>query len=57
MPAYKYTGSHPISIPAMGLDLKPGDKFETDEKVNHSDFELIKQDKPKADEKAAAKEG
>lgn len=53
---YKFTGSNPVSIPALGLDLKPGDKFESDEKLNHPDFELIK-DKPKADDKAAAKEG
>lgn len=57
MPTYKYTGSHPISIPALGLQLKPGEKFESEEKLNHSDFELIKQDKPKADDKATAKEG
>ena len=51
---YRYNGSHPISIPALGLDLKPGDKFESDEKINHSDIEKIKDkpaDKPSAKEK------
>ena len=54
MPQYKFTGSQPVSIPALGLDLKPGDKFETPEKINHSDFELIKE---KPADKTPAKEG
>lgn len=54
MPTYKFTGPNPVSIPALGLDLKPGDKFETEEEFNHSDFELIKTDKPA--DKTPAKE-
>jgi len=50
---YQYNGSHPISIPALGLELKPGELFESDEKINHSDIEKIK-DKPA--DKTPAKE-
>jgi hypothetical protein len=50
---YRYNGSHPISIPALGLELKPGDTFESDEKLNHSDIEQIK---AKPADKTPAKE-
>lgn len=53
MAQYKFNGSTPVSIPALGLELQPGQVFETDEEINHSDFDLIKT-KPKAD--APAKE-
>jgi hypothetical protein len=46
VPQYRFSGPTPVSIPAMGLELQPGDKFDSDEKINHSDFEVIKVEKP-----------
>lgn len=43
---YKFKGSAPVSIPALGLELQPGDRFEVEEEINHSDFEQIKVEKP-----------
>lgn len=43
MPTLRYTGSDPVSIPSLGLDLEPGDLFEApsevaDELARRDDF-------------------
>jgi hypothetical protein len=51
MPKYEYVGDHPVSIPALGLDVVPGDVVEVADEIRHSDFVLI------PEKKAAAKGG
>jgi hypothetical protein len=54
MPKYEYVGDSPRSIPALGLDVVPGQQFEVEEEIRHSDFVLVKDKKPSA--KGADKE-
>lgn len=41
MPRYRYKGELACTIPELGLDLDPGDEFETDQPVDHPDLEPV----------------
>lgn len=41
MPRYEYVGDTPRSIPALGLEVQPGQQVEVAEEIRHSDFVLI----------------
>lgn len=45
MPKYEYVGDRPIVIPALGLQVAPGDQVEVEEEIRHSDFVLIPEKK------------
>jgi hypothetical protein len=38
MPKYEYVGDRPVSIPALGLDVVPGQVVEVEEEIRHGDF-------------------
>ena len=38
MARYRYTGEDARSLPELGLDLEPGQEFETDLVINHPDL-------------------
>jgi hypothetical protein len=38
MARYRYTGEDARSLPELGLDLEPGQEFETDQVINHPDL-------------------
>jgi hypothetical protein len=41
MPKYEYVGDRPVVIPALGLEVAPGDHVEVEEEIRHSDFVAI----------------
>lgn len=53
MPKYEYVGDGPRSIPALGLEVVPGQVVEVAEEIRHPDFVLIAEKKAAKD---AAKE-
>lgn len=53
MPKYQYVGDAPRSIPALGLEVQPGEEIEVDEEIRNGDFVLIPEKKAA---KSAAKE-
>lgn len=46
MPKYEYVGDTPRIIPALGLEVAPGQEVEVDEEIRHGDFALVKDKKP-----------
>lgn len=47
MPRYRHIGDQPRSFPELGLDLEPGQEFETEQPVSHPDLQLL-DDEPDA---------
>lgn len=45
MPKYEYVGDVPRSIPALGLEVVPGQEIEVEEEIRHSDFVPVKEKK------------
>lgn len=45
MPRYRFTGDTPRSIPALGLEVEPGQEIETADEIRHGEFELIPEKK------------
>lgn len=43
MPRYRHIGDQPRSFPELGLDLEPGQEFETEQPVDHPDLQLLDQ--------------
>lgn len=46
MPRYRHIGDQPRSFPELGLDLEPGQEFETEQPVNHPDLQLLDELEP-----------
>lgn len=38
MARYRHTSDHAQLFPTLGLELEPGQEFETDQDVNHPDL-------------------
>ena len=53
MPKYEYVGDAPRTIPALALDVVPGQEVEVSDEIRHPDFVLIPEKKAS---KAASKE-
>ena len=49
---YKYTGAQPVHFPNLGIEVNPGDTFETEHAIKHPDFEAVTDHKKKEDAKA-----
>jgi hypothetical protein len=53
MPRYRFVGDTPRSMPALGLEVEPGQEIDVPEEIRHGEFELIPEKKAG---KAAPKE-
>ena len=56
---YKYTGEQEVHLPKLGILVQPGDTVETEQEINHTDFELVQsksQEKREAVQKEDKKE-
>ena len=41
MPKYLYTGSDAKHIPSLGITVEPEQEIETEQEINHPEFEKI----------------
>ena len=55
MPRYVWTGPSPQLIASIGLEVEPGQEFETDEELNHPYIEFAEKAKGRP-RRAAEKE-
>lgn len=53
MPRYRWVGETRVQFPTVGVEVDPGEEFDSDEELNHPLLEKVKKTSTKADTSAS----